>query len=100
MKINTSIGPVGTSEAAAKPKRATPTAGQQAATASEQVELSSLAARLQEASAAMADTPVVDSARVAEIKQAISQGQFKVNPEKIADGLLESVRQMLGRQQG
>jgi negative regulator of flagellin synthesis FlgM len=59
-----------------------------------------LSARLQEASAALAETPVIDVARVAEIKLAISQGQFKINPEKIADGLLDSVRQMLARQQG
>jgi negative regulator of flagellin synthesis FlgM len=65
--------------------------------AGDQVELSSLSARLQAASAAMAETPVVDAARVAELKRAISEGRFKVNPERVADGLLESVRQMLAQ---
>ena len=64
----------------------------------EQVALSSLSARLQEAGAAMADVPVVDAARVAEIKGAISEGRFQVNPERIAAGLLENVRQMLAKQ--
>jgi negative regulator of flagellin synthesis FlgM len=35
--------------------------------------------------------------RVAEIRQAISEGRFQVNPERIADGLLDSVRDMLSR---
>jgi negative regulator of flagellin synthesis FlgM len=39
----------------------------------------------------------IDAQRVAEIKQAISEGRFQINPERIADGLLTSVREMLGR---
>ena len=38
-----------------------------------------------------------DSQRVAEIRQAISEGRFQINPERIADGLISSVRDMLGR---
>lgn len=40
----------------------------------------------------------MDVARVAEIKQAISEGRFQVKPERIADGLLASVREMLAKQ--
>lgn len=43
----------------------------------------------------LASTPVVDVDRVAEIKRAIAEGRFQVNPERIADGLLQSVRDML-----
>jgi negative regulator of flagellin synthesis FlgM len=43
----------------------------------------------------LASTPVVDTERVAEIKRAIAEGRFQVNPERIADGLLQSVRDML-----
>ncbi|HWU84959.1 MAG TPA: flagellar biosynthesis anti-sigma factor FlgM, partial [Rhodocyclaceae bacterium] len=43
----------------------------------------------------LASTPAVDSERVAEIKRAIAEGRFQVNPERIADGLLQSVRDML-----
>ena len=37
----------------------------------------------------------MDIERVAEIKQAIAEGRFKINPERIADGLLQSVHDML-----
>lgn len=44
----------------------------------------------------LASTPVVDVERVAEIKRAIAEGRFQVNADRIADGLLQSVRDMLG----
>lgn len=94
MKINTSIPSVTANDAAGRAKPAA-AGNRKAATAGDQVELSAMAARLQDAGA-----PVVDAARVAEIKQAISEGRFQINPERIADGLLESVREMLARQQG
>jgi negative regulator of flagellin synthesis FlgM len=100
VKINSAISSVGTNEAPGKAKQTASSARKPATAGSEKVDLSSLSASLQEASAAIADTPVMDAARVAEIKQAISEGRFQVNPERIADGLLDSVRQMLGRQQG
>jgi negative regulator of flagellin synthesis FlgM len=62
--------------------------------AGERVDISSLSARLQEVGAGEAP---VNAQRVAEIKQAISEGRFQINPERIADGLLASVRDMLGR---
>ena len=43
----------------------------------------------------MASAPPADASRIAEIKQAITEGRFQVKPERVADGLLESVRQML-----
>ena len=64
----------------------------------ERVELSSLSARLQQMESTIANTPVVDSAKVDEIKQAMSEGRFKVDTEKVADGLIDSVRQMLSAQ--
>ncbi len=39
-----------------------------------------------------------DTARVAEIRQAISEGRYQVNTGKIADGLIDSVRDLLGKQ--
>jgi negative regulator of flagellin synthesis FlgM len=58
----------------------------------ERVDISSLSARLQEVGAGEAP---VDAQKVAEIKQAIAEGRFQINPERIADGLLNSVREML-----
>jgi negative regulator of flagellin synthesis FlgM len=74
--------------------------GSTAATAAsgEKVDLSSLSSRMQEIEAALANLPVVDADRVAEIKQAIAEGRFQVDAGKVADGLIESVRQMLASQ--
>lgn len=68
--------------------------------AGDKVQLSSLSSTLQKAEASIANTPVVDRARVDEIRQAISEGRFKVDPERIADGLLDSVRELLGERSG
>ncbi|MDP2808776.1 MAG: flagellar biosynthesis anti-sigma factor FlgM [Rhodocyclaceae bacterium] len=95
MKIDSNIKSVG-SPLGGTAKPANGAAPRPSATpAGEQVALSHLSARLQEIEGKMGDTAVVDAARVAEIKQAITDGQFRINPERIADGLLDSVRQML-----
>jgi len=61
----------------------------------ERVQLSPLSSQLQAIESSMADTPIVDSARVAEIKQAIAEGRFKVNPDVVADHLLQTARELL-----
>jgi negative regulator of flagellin synthesis FlgM len=43
---------------------------------------------------------VFDTERVAEIKQAISEGRFTVNADKVADGLLDTVRDLIRSRQG
>ena len=60
-----------------------------------EVQLSALSASLQKAESAIAQSPVVSSSRVNEIRQAIADGQFEIHPERIADGLINSVREML-----
>ena len=101
MKIDNSVKSVGglpTGDAHARPAKDQPAAPPAAAGA--QVELSSLASRLQEMQATLANVPVTDAGRVAEIKQAISEGRFQVDAGKVADGLIESVRQMLSSRTG
>ncbi|MDR0702943.1 MAG: flagellar biosynthesis anti-sigma factor FlgM [Azoarcus sp.] len=66
----------------------------------ESVQLSPLASTLQKAEAALAQTPEVDSKRVEEIKQAIRDGRFQIDANRIAGGLLAEVRQMLDSQAG
>lgn len=99
MKIEGTGKPIG--PAASSGSRSAPTAA--ASTSSTpsgaKVDISGLSSRLRELEATIANVPVVDSARVDEIKQAISDGRFKVNADRVADSLIESVRQMLDKQQ-
>lgn len=60
------------------------------------VSLGSTAAHLRNMESSMAGAPVVNAAKVAEIKQAIADGRFKVNAEAVADRLLETVRDLIG----
>jgi negative regulator of flagellin synthesis FlgM len=41
------------------------------------------------------NAPVVDTNKVAQIKQAISEGRFKVNSGVVADRLIETVRNLV-----
>ena len=59
------------------------------------VKLSSLSSSLAKAEATLTSAPDVDQARVTEIRQAIADGRLEINPERIADGLLASVRELL-----
>jgi len=97
VKIDNPIKPIGTTEittdarlgkgkSAAKPENAPGV----------DVTLSPEATRLQGLDSALDGAgDVVDAARVAEIKQAIAEGRFRINPEAIADRLLETVRELL-----
>lgn len=99
MKIDNIQKPVGSTPGGEqRPKPAGP--ANPAAPAGAQVQLSSLSSGMQKAEQVIAATPVVDQARVDEIKQAISDGRFQVDANKVADGLIDSVRQMLATQPG
>ena len=96
MKID-NIKPVGSGAAsnggAARSGKGTAvTAGSGSA---DSVQLSPLASQMQAIEAGMANSPVVDAAHVAAIKQAIAEGLFKVNPDVVADHLLATARELL-----
>ena len=95
MKIDNSVSPVGGPPGPSRSSTAKPAAGSAKGASGAEVAISPLSARLQEISADLASAPAVDAGRVAEIKQAISEGRYTVNAGKIADGLIDSVRQML-----
>lgn len=57
------------------------------------------AAQLQSMSGSMADSPVVNAAKVSEIKQAISEGRFQVNAGAVADQLIASVTDLINSRQ-
>jgi len=61
------------------------------------VSINPLAAKLSNVAGAGKSESTFDADKVAAIRQAISEGRFSVNSEKIADGLLSSVKELLAR---
>jgi negative regulator of flagellin synthesis FlgM len=62
----------------------------------EKVQLSDLAARLSQLETQFGQTDF-DAKKVAEVRQAIAEGRYKVDSEAVADKLLSSVAELLGR---
>lgn len=99
MKIDKTINPLPTKPAGEG--RVAPQLKSDPASASRQAEstsvsLGSTATQLRGMEEGMSGAPTVNAAKVAEIKQAISEGRFKVNSEAIADGLIATVRELIG----
>lgn len=93
MKIDNSYSAalaLGTSKSA--PRQSNKTEGQESAS---EVHLSSLAGSLGSSSESGAP---VNSDRVAELRQAIASGQFKINSGAIADRLLDTARNLIQTQ--
>ena len=63
---------------------------------SDKVALSSLASSLLKSEGLIAESDAFDSQRVDEIRQAIKDGRFVVDPERVASSLISNVREMLG----
>ena len=55
------------------------------------------ATRFQSVGRAVQSADAFDADKVASIKAAIAAGQFKINPDAIADSLISSTRELLGR---
>lgn len=53
------------------------------------------ATRLQEMEQSLSSSPVVDSEKVARIKQALADGNYQPNPEAIADKMIELEQDLL-----
>lgn len=91
----------GTTSAAAKdggPRASVATAS--TSTAPSAANLNSLAAQARQLQTELVKpgSTDFDTARVAEIRQAISEGRYQINAGKIADGLINTVRDLLGKQ--
>ena len=63
------------------------------------VQISSLSTQLQALQSTQAGSAVFETKKVEEIKLAISEGRFQVNSEKVANGLLETVKDLLNARQ-
>ena len=59
------------------------------------VHLGATAAQLQGMESSMAGSPLVNAAKVAEIKQAMSEGRFQVNSHVVADSLIKTVTDLI-----
>ncbi len=101
MKIDNSIKksvglPVGPTQArsgnGAGKADAADAAGAAPAPAADNVHIST---QLKALAGQVASGGVFDTSKVEEIKAAIAGGQFQVDPEKVATGLLESVRDLI-----
>jgi len=96
MKINDSIkGPLGIGADKVDTSASKKTEKAPEAKTGGDVTLSPLSAQLQSIEASVSADSVFDAQKVDAIKSAISSGQFKVNSEKVADGLIESVKDLL-----
>ena len=84
-----SPSPAARSDSAAK--TATATEG------SAQVSISTLSGQLHEMQANLSQGVGFDSAKVESIKTAIRNGEFRVNPNKVADKLIDTVRELVGK---
>ena len=96
MKIENSVRPV-TGVSANEGQKRVEKAGAVESSPGENVHLSSVTKQPQNIDNSGA---VVDTARVQEIRQAISDGTFKVNPEAVADRLLETARELIQSKKG
>jgi len=85
----TSIG-VGTtsSRVAGSSKGDAAAAGTGAGDASD-VQITGAASRLAAIEQSLLDSPAIDEKRVAEVRLAIEEGRYTVQPERVADGLLQ-----------
>lgn len=95
--LPTSPAGEGAAHAAArgKGKGSTPISSQQSGSTS--VSLGSTTAKLQSMESSMANSPIADAGKVSEIRQAISEGRFKVNSEIVADRLIETVKDLISK---
>lgn len=96
MKINNSTPSVviPTGDTTKRSDKATPS-GSNSGNTSDSVHLSSLSSQLQALESKSVSGGVVDSARIAEIKQAISNGSFTVNANAVADNLIATVKDLI-----
>jgi negative regulator of flagellin synthesis FlgM len=99
VKIDNSISKTALSPGGERKVARTPIAKTEssATPSADEVKLSS-SGQLQAMGSSLGAGQPVDRAKVDAIKQAILEGRFQVNPEKIADRLLNSVQELLTNQ--
>jgi len=87
------IGEVAPRSPNAKPTNGTAANG--TASSDSSVHLGAAASQLRSLEKSIAGTSVVDTEKVAAIKQAISEGRFQINHGVVADRLIDSVKELI-----
>ena len=105
LKIDNSTKPVSQQSRVDKtsPKRGSAAAGKTAPKstgAQDRVYIGPISAHLQSLESSLENVQVVDTARVEAIKQAITEGRFRVNPDVVADRLLTTVKELVLNHKG
>jgi negative regulator of flagellin synthesis FlgM len=103
LKINNSSKPSTPSkvgQTSAKPGGGAAKSTRAKSSSDEKVEIGSLSSQLQALESSLDNVQVVDTARVEAIKQAISEGRFRVNPDVVADRLLTTVKELVLNHKG
>jgi negative regulator of flagellin synthesis FlgM len=85
---------IDTGAARAEPQAKAPASGLPAD--GDSVKLTDSARQLNDLQGAVAATPVVNNDRVAALREAIANGTYVIDPQRIADGLLAQDRAALG----
>jgi negative regulator of flagellin synthesis FlgM len=85
---------IGTDKKVSSASDATATTAKASVAASSPVRITDQARQLAALEHALNDVPAVNETRVAAIRLAIEQGQYEVNPERIADKLLRTEREL------
>lgn len=98
MKIEKSSKPLPLTPSRDGQVRAPASKSTQGAPISTNANPSATSTQLQSMESSVVHTPLVDTAKVAEIKQAISENRFHVNSDAVADGLIKSVNDLIASQ--
>lgn len=93
MKIDSSLPSSATQSKVRQQKSA-----DNAAPAAAKASTASVSTHLQQTAAVDSTTAPFDTQKVAEIRQAITEGQFRVDADKVANSLIEGVRSLLAKE--
>lgn len=102
MKIDQSTPPSPASqigELSPRPNVTPPSGGSQASVESTSVNLGTTANHIRTLEKSIAGSPAVNTAKVDEIKQAITEGRFQVNSGAVADSLISTVKDLISASQ-
>ena len=105
MNISDSIKKLGTVDKPVLDKSSTSKSSEKASgstgnASTDNVTLSAASVQLQTLEAGLANGEVFDTNKVEEIKAAIARGEFSVDTAKVADGLLQTVKDLIQPNRG